>query len=51
MDTHTLTLTLTLTLTHKEKEDWEYPDHRVLLIECGLFPMETYIERRKETLK
>ena len=35
----------------KEGENWEYPDHRILLIACGLFPMKTYIERRRSTLK
>ena len=34
----------------KQGEGWEYPDHRILLLECGLLPMNTYIERRRGTL-
>ena len=30
---------------------WEYPDHDSLLRKCGLFPMKTYIERRRGTLR
>ena len=33
-----------------ESGEWEYPDHDKLLKECGLFPMETYIQRRRGTL-
>ena len=34
----------------KKGEEWEYPDHRILLLGCGLLPMKTYIERRRGTL-
>jgi hypothetical protein len=29
---------------------WEYPDHNLLERECGLFPMDIYLERRRGTL-
>ena len=32
-------------------DSWEYPDHKKLLLECGLFPINTYIERRRGTLR
>ena len=31
--------------------NWEYPNHEVLLKECGLLPLEIYIERRRGTLR
>ena len=31
-------------------DEWEYPNHERLLKKCGLFPIETYIERRRGTL-
>jgi hypothetical protein len=30
---------------------WEYPDHDSLERECGLFPIEIYLERRRGTLR
>ena len=30
---------------------WHYPDHDVLLQKCGLWPIATYIERRRGTLR
>ena len=30
---------------------WEYPNHQDLLKECGLFPIEVYIQRRRSTLR
>ena len=33
------------------KDDWEYPDHGVLFRKCKLFPIETYLERRRGTLR
>ena len=36
----------------KVREDsWEYPDHEKLLIKCKLLSIETYIERRRGTLR
>ena len=32
-------------------EDWEYPDHKILLRRCRLFPIETYLERQRGTLR
>ena len=43
-----------LTGKHIRKHDeanWEYPDHDSLLKECGLLPLEVYIERRRGTLR
>ena len=34
-----------------DEENWEYPNHDVLLKECGLLPLEVYIERRQGTLR
>ena len=34
----------------KKEEEWEYPDHKVLLKKCELFPMEIYLKRRRGTL-
>ena len=31
--------------------EWEYPNHEELEKECGLFPMDTYIRRRRGTLR
>ena len=31
-------------------DGWEYPNHEGLMEKCGVFPMETYIERRRGTL-
>ena len=31
--------------------DWEYPDRDELEKKCGLFSIETYIERRRGTLR
>ena len=39
--------------THIQKTmsgEWEYPNHDELLKECGLFPIEEYIKRRRGTL-
>ena len=30
---------------------WEYPEHEALLQKCKLEPIETYIARRRETLR
>lgn len=30
---------------------WSYPDHDALMKKCGLFPIMTYIERRRGTLR
>lgn len=30
--------------------DWEYPNHVILENKCQLFPIETYIKRRRGTL-
>ena len=37
----------------KKMEDgkWEYPNDQALQWKCGLFPIETYIERRRGTLR
>ena len=35
----------------KVGETWEYPDHKKLLLKCKLLPIETYIERRRGTLR
>ena len=35
----------------KVGEKWEYPNHKILLKKCELFPMETYLERRRGTLR
>ena len=32
------------------EENWEYPDHDTLLQQCGLFPIDVYLERRRGTL-
>jgi hypothetical protein len=32
-------------------EVWEYPDHNSLERECGLFPIEIYLERKRGTLR
>ena len=32
-------------------DEWEYPDHGELMRKCKLFEMETYIERRRGTLR
>ena len=32
-------------------DKWEYPDHGELMRKCKLFEMETYIERRRGTLR
>ena len=34
----------------KNEEEWSYPVHEELLAKCRLFPIETYIERRRGTL-
>ena len=34
----------------KVGDTWEYPSHEKLLQKCGLFSIETYIERRRGTL-
>ena len=33
------------------EEVWEYPNHDKLQRECGLFPIEVYLERRRGTLR
>ena len=33
------------------ENEWEYPDHGYLLEKCQLFPIDTYIERRRGTLR
>ena len=35
----------------KVDNTWEYPNHQELLKECGLFPIEVYIQRRRGTLR
>ena len=35
----------------KDENTWEYPCHSDLQWECGLFSIETYIERRRGTLR
>ena len=35
----------------RSETEWEYPDHEELLKECGLFPIEVYIQRRQGTLR
>ena len=30
---------------------WTYPNHEILEKECGLFPINTYIKRRRGTLQ
>ena len=32
-------------------DSWEYPDHEKLLKDCRLFPISTYIQRRRGTLR
>ena len=41
-----------MTGCHIRKKDngWEYPSHDVLELKCKLFPIETYIKRRRGTL-
>ena len=41
-----------MTGTHirKKGEEWEYCNHEILLLACGLFPLKTSIERRRGTL-
>ena len=34
-----------------ENDKWIYPDHEQLLKECGLLEIDTYIERRRGTLR
>ena len=34
-----------------DSERWEYPEHDEVLQKCGLFPIETYIQRRRGTLR
>ena len=34
----------------KNGEEWSYPEHEDLLEKCRLFPIETYIARRRGTL-
>ena len=31
--------------------DWEYPNHKELMVKCKLLPIETYVERRRGTLR
>ena len=31
--------------------EWEYPDQEKALEECGLFPIEIYLQRRRGTLR
>ena len=38
---------MNMNVTHK----LEYPDYRTLLLVCGVFPMKTYIQRRRGTLR
>ena len=43
-----------LTNTHIQKleiGEWFHPTHDPLFRKCGLFPMETYLERRRGTLR
>ena len=43
-----------MTNSHIRKVDgnrWEYPNHGELEFQCGLFDMETYIKRRRGTLR
>jgi hypothetical protein len=43
-----------MTGQHIRKDDdgiWTFPDHKELEWKCGLFPIETYIERRRGTLR
>lgn len=43
-----------ITGQHIRKHDgnkWEYPDHKQLLKECRLLPIEVYVERRQGTLR
>ena len=35
----------------KEDRSWTYPDHAALGKQCCLFPIETYVERRRGTLR
>ena len=35
----------------KNETEWVYPDHEELFLECGLFDIETYIERQRGTLR
>ena len=35
----------------KADGSWSYPNHEVLEKKCGLFPIETYIKRRRGTLR
>ena len=35
----------------RNEERWEYPEHRILLRTCRLFPLKVYIERRRGTLR
>ena len=32
------------------EDEWEYPDHDVLLKKCGLFSIDIYLQRRRGTL-
>ena len=34
----------------KEGDEWKYPNHTVLEGQCQLFPIQTYIKRRRGTL-
>ena len=38
-------------IRQKGDNTWEYPDHQDLLKKCSLFPIETYIQRRRGTLR
>ena len=43
-----------MTGKHIRKEvngEWTYPNHDLLEKECGLFPIRTYIKRRRGTLR
>ena len=35
----------------KGEEEWDYPDHEILLKKCRLFPIDVYLERRRGTLR
>ena len=34
----------------KNNDEWEYPDHKTLLKQCGILELEVYIQRRRGTL-